>query len=360
MPPQRYVAVVSGPAAALESSREEYVTTYYPGVVDASAAIELQIAAGAQLQGIDIRVIKIRTVHVRGHVSVGQQESPQQNAMVTMASSDSLTTNRSGGIDRQGNFDISSIVPGPYTLMVRVNQSGKPGYSTHLPLQVGVSGVEGLSITVPPPLDVAGTVRVEGEEPTGLKNLRVTLSPVEMTPGAGSPGATVSDSGAFHMENVSPDRYYITVSGTIGNRYLKSARAGGVDALDGGLDLTGGPPGPIDLVLRANAGRITGIVNGEKPGQPLSGAAIVLIPRAKERRSRPANYKTAVSGEDGRFALANITPGEYQIYCWEQMPQDGDYMDSEFLKPIESKGQAVTIREGDKLDLQVTAIPAGL
>jgi hypothetical protein len=32
-------------------------------------------------------------------------------------------------------------------------------------------------------------------------------------------------------------------------------------------------------------------------------------------------------------------------------------MDPEFIKPLEDKGQAVTIREGDKREIQLNVIP---
>jgi hypothetical protein len=168
--------------------------------------------------------------------------------------------------------------------------------------------------------------------------------------------ATVDQAGAFHLENISPDRYALTVSGALGNRYLKAVRAGGIDALTNGLDLAGGSPGVIDIVLGANAGRITGVTNAAKTGQPIPGALLALIPQEKERRGQSAFYKSATSGSDGRFAFAGIAPGQYKVFAWEQMADDFNYMDPECINPVESKGQAIVMHEGDAPDLRVDAI----
>jgi protocatechuate 3,4-dioxygenase beta subunit len=358
-PQQRYVVISGGLTGAQQPGAEEYVPTYYPGVADLSASAELDVAAGALLQNINVRLVKMRTVHVRGHITLPQLEGPQVNASIMLSSPDSPMPSRGSSMDRQGNFDIASILPGAYTLMVRVNQSGKPAYSTHLPLQVGASGVEGLAITVPAPVDLNGRVRAEGDDPIAMKNLRITLVPAELVPGSGSSGAAVKDDGSFHLENIGPDRYDLMVSGALGNRYVKAVRAGGIDALTNGLDLSSGSPGQIDVVLGANAGRITGVVNGQRSGQPVTGATAVLIPQTKERRIQTASYKVSSSGEDGRFTFTGIAPGDYRIFAWEQMPEDQNYMDPGFLKTVEDKGQPVTIHEGDRPDLQVIAIPPG-
>src|ERR1017187_3029838 len=43
--------------------------------------------------------------------------------------------------------------------------------------------------------------------------------------------------------------------------------------------------------------------------------------------------------------------------AWEQIEARGAYMDPEFVKPVEDKGKPVTIREGDKLEIQLNVIP---
>jgi hypothetical protein len=297
---------------------------------------------------------------VRGHVTLATQETPQPNLLAALTSPEATSSGRSASVDRQGNFDIKSVVPGLYILSVSVIRSSKPPYSTQIALTVGSAGVDGLTVNVPPPVELNGTVRAEGNDPIAFRNVRIAFT-ASGAVGAGNRSFAVSanESGAFHVENVNPDRYIVSSAGVPGGRYLKAVRAGGVDALANGLDLSGGSPGVIEIVLGAKAGILTGLVQAEKSGQPFSGATVVLAPQEKERREQSLYYKTTLSGAEGRFTFSGVPPGAYRLFAWEWNGDDFNYLDPDSAKPFESRGQAVAIREGDYLELQLTAIPAG-
>jgi uncharacterized protein (DUF2141 family) len=84
---------------------------------------------------------------------------------------------------------------------------------------------------------------------------------------------------------------------------------------------------------------------------------VVLVPQDKERRAQSVYYRSAATDESGRFRFQSVVPGDYAVFAWEDLEEGDAYMDPEFLKPFESKGLAVTIREGEKQEIQVTAIP---
>jgi hypothetical protein len=52
----------------------------------------------------------------------------------------------------------------------------------------------------------------------------------------------------------------------------------------------------------------------------------------------------------------NIEPGEYKAYAWEDVEM-GAYMDPDFLKPVENRGQSVSIHENSHEQLQLDLIP---
>jgi hypothetical protein len=68
-------------------------------------------------------------------------------------------------------------------------------------------------------------------------------------------------------------------------------------------------------------------------------------------------YKNATTDQYGRFTLKNLDPGEYKIFAWEDV-EYGAYMDQEFVKPIESNGEQVSIRERSQEAVQLKLIPA--
>jgi hypothetical protein len=215
--------------------------------------------------------------------------------------------------------------------------------------------VEGVVVSIQPLAEVRGRIRVEGQDSPAPRNLRISLSLRDGGPGGLS--VRVNDDGSFLLENVSPDRYNVGLAGLPNGYYLKAVRVGGADALVSGLDIAGGPPGPVEIVVSPGAGQIAGVVQNQQLSQPAGGAIVALIPQEKERRERDTFYQTATSDPAGRFTLRNISPGEYKVFAWEQIEEGGAYMDPEFMKPFEDKGQAVTIREGDKPEIQLNVIP---
>lgn len=78
------------------------------------------------------------------------------------------------------------------------------------------------------------------------------------------------------------------------------------------------------------------------------------------RNVEPGNYRMrarAVTGQYGRFTFKNLVPGEYKVFAWEDA-ESGAWMDSEFMKPLEGKGESATVREGSQANVQATSIPA--
>jgi hypothetical protein len=52
-----------------------------------------------------------------------------------------------------------------------------------------------------------------------------------------------------------------------------------------------------------------------------------------------------------------VVPGEYRVYAWEDV-EYGAWMDPDFMKPLESRGEAVSVSEGGRQAIQVNLIPA--
>src|SRR5215471_14451237 len=51
-----------------KTARESYVTTYFSNTADPAAAVPVEIAAGAEVRGIEVRLRKSRVFHIRGRV----------------------------------------------------------------------------------------------------------------------------------------------------------------------------------------------------------------------------------------------------------------------------------------------------
>ena len=267
-----------------------------------------------------------------------------------------LRSRRAG--NPQGTFEFRGVTPGSYFVIGQVNMQGKH-FTARTAIQVGGSNIEGISLTIRGGVPVSGQVRVEGETTQSIANVRVLLQPAE-TGGVQFgpiPNQQVKEDGSFQLDDVGADRYTVSVNGLPEGFYVKSVRSANLDVLAGGLEVAAGSPAPLDVVLSPNAGQVTGTVLDPKTQKAAAMMMVVLVPQEKERRDREAFYQTATTDFSGQFTFKSVTPGEYRVYAWEEA-EYGAWMDPDFLKPLESRGEAVSVHESGRHAVQVNLISA--
>jgi hypothetical protein len=265
---------------------------------------------------------------------------------------------RGASVNPQGIFEFRGVAPGSYFVIAQVNTQGK-FFAARASIQVGNSNIEGISLTVRGGVPVNGRVRVEGETTASLTGLRVMLQPVVAAGIVFGPFPTqqVKEDGAFQLDDVGADRYTFAVNGLPEGFYLKSVRSANLDVLADGLEITAGSPAPLDVVVSSKAGQVSGTVLDPRTQKPAAGITVVLIPQEKDRRDRESFYRSATTDAAGGFTFKSLTPGEYRVYSWEEA-EFGAWMDPDFMKPQEGRGEAVSIQEGARQAVQVNLIPA--
>ncbi len=375
LPPGRYYAsagmqVMSAlPAvdrSAVPPPDEDYVPTLYPGTRDGSAATPIDVTAGSVTPRVDMALVKTHTVTIRGSVN------PPGAAPLLILAPRSLAGTLSLKmvmVNPRGEFEVRGVGPGAYSLTGSTKQNGKTA-TVSLPVNVGSSNIDNLVFAAGVGFTVSGRIAVEGEATAELSKARVALQAREM--GIGSlvaalgavlsgamPGEAVGKLEkdlSFKMDDVSPDLYEVTVTGLPEGFYVKSIRCGETDALISGLALSG-PPEPIEIVVSPKAGQIAGAVRNPKTQQPEPNVTLALVPQEAARRETQIYYRNVSTDAAGNFTLKSLPPGEYRVYAWEDV-EDGAWMDPEFMKPLESKGVPVTLKESGNETVQVQAIAA--
>jgi hypothetical protein len=348
--------------SAAAGSDEDYVPTYYPGTTELSAAAQIDVPAGGQVPNMSVKLVKVRTMRVRGHVSQAAVPGRANISLMLMPrSNDSMGMNfgmnRSRPPDAKGNFELTGVAPGAYFLRASVF-TGEKSYSVRLPVDVGNTNVENLNVTITQGNPLTGNVLVEGDTPQDLTDTRVLLRPRDPGMAMFSIGnGTVRADGAFKMDDVSPDQYTLTLFGLPDGFYVKTVRLGQTEVPPSNIDLSSGAREPLSIVVSPKAGQITGAVQNSKTQQAVPGASVVLIPQAKERKDDFSFYKTTPTDQFGNFTFKNLPPGDYKVFAWEDL-EPGAYYDPEFVKPVDSNGEKVTVTESGKHAVQVTMIPA--
>ncbi|HVW08523.1 MAG TPA: carboxypeptidase-like regulatory domain-containing protein [Bryobacteraceae bacterium] len=241
------------------------------------------------------------------------------------------STNRGGQILPDGTFDITNVTPGNYIATARVPGPGRgmPPTATAR-ITVGDSDVNGVQLTIQPPVPVNGTVRyelaggtpavpaapanqgqfTEGALPVAGPGVIVNLSPAEPSLGGVGQPQWDDDHLAFNWPEVSPGSWILNANvRSIPGAYIKSATLRGQDVLNQPFPIDG-PTGPIEIVVSDDSGIFQANVT-DADGHPVPGF-VVLKPAA----GRPL---TGRAGHDGVVSIENVPTGDYSVWAFDNM-----------------------------------------
>jgi hypothetical protein len=344
------LAKVTVPVAAFDARVRPPV--YHPGTFDSAAALPIDVRAGEATTGIDLAIAVARTFHVRGQVSaVGAGPSPA--LIVGMYSADGGTFFR---IPRPrldaGAFDFTGIPPGRYRLAVQTTVPPGPLLRDSIPVHVIDRDVEGLSVTLRPGVTVNGRVSIAQRPPSPSE----MPQSVQLAGSAGSHGTIrFEPDGTFKIENVTPRDYRLRVFLRPRNPWIKSARFGEDDVLNAPIRIGGDLQGrELEIVLGESTQTIDAqVLDADR--KPVSGVLVIAVPDA-ERRNQSRAYRSATTGGDGRARIEGLSPGDYTLFASETI-EAGDWQDPAVLQRQESRGTAVTVREGETktVSLRITS-----
>ena len=362
------------PAGEPDQSEERLVATYYPSAADAVGAIPLEIAPGQELQGIKIAVRKVPLYHVRGKVVTSSADiSPEDVRLWLMPRTQATAVGPASSFGDtpapDGSFELGGVRPGSYYLAARLSSvtrmsvgfrgDGSDPEVTGLVLlgrawvDVSDRDVTGVVLRIGDPLQIQGTIGMEGQDKPDLSGVRIQLRLLDGLLG-NVIRATLGAENTFTLTNVAPGKHALTVSGLPANAYVKSMRLGSQETIDTGLDLTDmqAVP-PLEVRIGRDGATVQGTVDrdDDKPA-PRAWVALIPDPARPEVESK---LKSATARDDGRFFLTGVAPGEYRLYAFEQ-PQPRSLVNLEFYTPLESKSVKLTVKEGERKQTDLTVL----
>src|SRR5579872_1051519 len=116
---------------------EIYAQTFYPNTIRIEGAAPIDIHPGTFARGIDVRLVRVRALTVRGRI-LNLQGGSSANASVQLLPNLQIPAmsypNRSSEIEPDGSFEMQGVVSGSYTLVTDQNFENKR-YSARLPLE---------------------------------------------------------------------------------------------------------------------------------------------------------------------------------------------------------------------------------
>lgn len=370
--PQQRAPAAQGKA----KERMIYAPTYFPGTLDKSQAVEVEVHAG-EVASANFSAHITRAYRVTGTV-IGVPTGAMVRVFLASKNGDA-------GMDdmqelTEGNrFEYPNVAPGTYAAMMIVikgmlSGGGQPEVQMvrlSPPIQVDRTDVEGVQLQAEPGGQVHGRFRLDTEGKFDWMQLNVSLLPVEenlsetvfgmgglraaaMYSGMNS-HAAVSSEGTFEMKNVPGGTYQLLIgahSDNLRDYYTKSVIVGGRNVADSGFAVNGDLY--LDVVVSAKGATIEGNVVNSK-GKPVAYATVAVVP-SSEQRARPDSYQQASADEHGHFLARGLAPGSYLVMAFEELQED--MRQPEFLKMYGGKGEKVELEEVSRKSVTVKVIPA--
>jgi protocatechuate 3,4-dioxygenase beta subunit len=314
-----------------------YTTGFYPNSTDPVFAGPVEVAVGGEMRSIDVRMAKVKAFRVKGKVAEGLTQGKTLIVLLTPkgAGITGMVTRQMAIGQSDGTFELKGVPPGSYNLTATTDGMSTLGAAREV---VADQHIGGLRIEAATPLEIQGTVTVEGKPGVDLKKVQVTLESVEMlnlNPPKGKP----EEDGKFTLKGVAPDRYRVNASGPDGV-YLKSVQYAGQDVGEDGADLSSA--GKLEIAMAQDGAQVEGAVS-DADGNAVPGATVVLIPSSRKW----ALFKEMTSDQNGRFQFKSVPPGDYKLIAWADI-EPGAYQDPEFLKDYEGKAELLTLKENDR------------
>ena len=356
---------------------EGYVLTYYPGAIDFPAAVPIEVTAGIEVRGLEIRMRKVRLFRVAGRATYVSGLSTQGGRLLLVPANASFlppNSNLTAAIrDEEGHFTFPRVPPGSYFLQTPANsivhyaRDGRTSAAAMLGrvlVNVGSEDIDNAAITLGPGAELAGTFLLDGIGPLtaavrnsrgfGASRMNLQIMATEGLNQGVNPGVA-KDDGTFRIRDIQPDRYHLSVNGIPVESYVKAVRFGGQDALHSVLDLTSGAGGNLEIVLAMGAADVSGTVRNEN-GDAVPEAALSIW----STDDRPSLLVDLVgnlrAGSGGVFKLTGLAPGEYRVVAWEHI--DGGLQDDpEFRKKFEAQAAKVKLDVNSHENIELKVIP---
>ncbi len=354
-----YITSLSSPPPR-SPQPERLVPIYYPDAADSSTAAPITLAPGAESRVGDIRLPTARTATIRGKVVNEIPNSTQPTVRLYAlkgheAQAVGISRFHAAHVSPSGDFVISSVEPGAYSVLAEVGQNGISRTGS-VPVSVQGADIEGVTIVITNPSTLSGHLRVDGDASLDLSRARVEL----LKGGPSIDASRTTDSvriqpdRSFRISGVQADTYALVATQLPQGCYMSRVTVGGADVTYTGFELSTAVSSPIEILISRKAGSVSGTVDPPQDRPAAPQFTIALVPRDPALRKFAFRFADAPAPA-GQFSLPNVPPGDYLAFAWEDV-EPGAWFDPDFLNPWEERGVPLTVPEAGQANLRLPAL----
>jgi protocatechuate 3,4-dioxygenase beta subunit len=366
IPPGRYLVSVGDQrflSAVKGDDSHHYAVTFHPDAAEQEKAVEVEVPPGGEAPGIDIRVGRpLKTYEIAGRVIDGETGRPVTGVEVGVESygADGRTSSRTVGpwrTDAAGRFTVFGVLPGRYVIAPE-SDAASNSYADPVGVEVKDGDVAGIELRTRRAGTVSGTVVLEGAgDPaaaTKLPGLYLFAS-VNVEGGLRSSSASsrIGPDGSFHFAGLQPGKVVIMlipVEVVQREKFtLLRVEREGAEVRDGLTLGSGEDVAGLRLVFVTSSG--TGRVRGQVviQGGPLEGLKLGV--HYRRDGSEPNTYYTAEPDARGRFAIQNLTEGEYEFIVGPMSVMHTSAAGSKTVSRMPTVKQSVAVKAGAEAEV---------
>ena len=339
------------------ASEQGYAKTYYPGTSDIARASAINVKEGDEVPGTDIPLKQVMVHRIRGRVLNQMTQKPGQATEVLLIARAKKQDWDFGGQTEvkkaDGSFEISHVVPGPYTLLAYwFDASERKVYYGSQRIDVAESDVEGVSLVVGAGVTIQGRVVWDGHPSLERNELTIhaALVDTEVLPGG---SAQVEANQQFTLKDLIDGDARVQVLGASKDCYVKQITFGQIFVKDDVISVSKGTNPALEITVSSRGARVQGAVV-DKDGLPAAGVWVVAVPDIA-RRTTQRLFKSQTTDQYGKFDLHGLAPGTYKLFAWDGAESNA-WEDQDFLKPFEDKGTKIEVRDEDAMTTNLTVI----
>jgi 5-hydroxyisourate hydrolase-like protein (transthyretin family) len=334
LPPGRYLVAVGdtrdGDRSRMGYGGRYYPGTYHPDAAEPSKAVSIDLQAGAEATGIDIRVGRAtKTFVAAGRIIDAETGKPVASMMYGVGRPNKDSTSllefnyTSERTDSTGRFRLEGLNPGRYNAFA-VPDRDSGFYSEPTLFEVTDGDVSGLQLKVHRGAAITGRAVIEGTtDPEVLAKLAgLELSAYVMTPGLQSPNppiAIIAPDGSFRVSGLRPGRTMLMLDNYPAPVGLSIARIerDGAQQADGvevgaGEQVTG-----VKVVLAYGTCVIRGQVRIEGGELPQGTRLGILVHRIG---GKPDPHAWIEADARGHFLVEGLSEGDYTVALQVSVP----------------------------------------
>ena len=323
-----------------------FLSTYYPGTADATAAQPIAVGVGEQIRNMDFSLVPGRTVTLSG-TAVDSHGRPLVNVVVSQEvfgpAGGSVGMAGSGPVAADGTFSIHDVTPGQYRLM-----AAGSGEIALLPIEVRTD-VDNIALVASAGWSASGSIATDTGEPPAIPRARARIN------ASTSAAYRMHLQGEPELRQTINDDWTFSITGIVGAARLsanlpdgwmvKSILQDGRDVSETSLEMkTGETLSDLQVIVTNRVTTVSGQLV-DRQGTPVDGTVIVFASDAEKWVQDSRFVRAARAAEDGRFQVLGLPAAEYFAVAVDYV-QDGVWNDPGYLDSLRRDAQRVTLNEG--------------